>query len=209
MCSSDLTARVVFTNRDTYFRALFELYREQLEQGVLHINNYLSPVMLRNVTIVGLKLREYDWVHRFLEDNADRIVPTYAEREDIVTLCRAYLHFEKKEFKQTLSLINTLRYESLFTKMDERRIRLMCYYELKMHDSLSDLVNSFRKFISAHKKGIPENYIQENRLFLNFVQRILKAKIKSVREQRVLADKIRQVPVLPEKEWLLSKLGYV
>jgi len=56
------TARVVFTDRQTYFGALFDLYKEQLALNILHVNGYLSPVMLRNVTIVGLKRREFDWV---------------------------------------------------------------------------------------------------------------------------------------------------
>lgn len=199
-------ARVIFTDRQTYFGALFDLYKEQLELNILHVNGYLSPVMLRNVTIVGLKRREFDWVQQFLEENADRIVPSYLEREDIVTLCKAYLHFEKKEFHQALELINTLHYESLFTKMDERRMRLMCYFEMKMTGPLDDLVNSFRKFLTDHKKGIPPNYLEENRLFIHFIHKLTTANLKIRENRQSLADEIRLVPILPEKEWLLTKV---
>lgn len=200
------TARVVFSDRQTYFGALFDLYKEQLDLNILHVNGYLSPVMLRNVTIVGLKRREFDWVQHFLEENAERIVPTYLEREDIITLCKAYLHFEKKEFHRALELINTLRYESLFTKMDERRMRLMCYFEMHMIGPLDDLVNSFRKFLTDHKKGIPPNYLEENRLFIHFIHKLASANLKIRENRQTLADEIRQVPMLPEKEWLLAKV---
>ena len=201
------TARVVFTDRQTYFGALFDLYKEQLALNILHVNGYLSPVMLRNVTIVGLKRREFDWVQRFLEENTDRIVPTYLEREDIITLCKAYLHFEKKEFHEALELINTLHYESLFTKMDERRMRLMCYFEMRMNGPLEDLVNSFRKFLTDHKKGIPPNYLEENRLFIHFIHKLVSANLKIRENRQSLADEIRLVPILPEKEWLLAKVN--
>ncbi len=200
------TARAVFTDRQTYFGALFDLYKEQLAQNVLYVNGYLSPVMLRNITIVGLKLREFGWVQRFLEENASRIVPTYLERDDIVTLCKAYLHFEQQDFVRALELINSLHYDSLFTKMDERRMRLMCYFELRMNDLLDDLVNSFRKFLAAHKKGIPRSYIEPNRLFLHFIIKLYTTNLKIRKNRQALADEIRQVPVLPEKEWLLAKL---
>lgn len=199
-------ARVIFTDRQTYFGALFDLYKEQLALNILHVNGYLSPVMLRNVTIVGLKRREFDWVQRFLDENAERIVPSYLEREDIVTLCKAYLHFEKKEFHQALELINTLHYESLFTKMDERRMRLMCYFEMKMTGPLEDLVNSFRKFLTDHKKGIPPNYLEENRLFIHFIHKLGAVNLKIRENRQSLADEIRLVPILPEKEWLLAKV---
>lgn len=199
------TARLIFSDRQAYFRALFDLYREQLEQNILYVNGYLTPIMLRNITIVGLKLREFDWVHRFLQENADRIVPSFLEREDIVTLCRAYLHFEKGEYHDTLALINELRYESLFTKMDERRIRLMCYYELKLFDPLEDLVNSFRKLITINRKSIPEQYIKDNRLFINFLNKLAATRSDPKNKRQALAEEICQVPIMPEKEWLLAK----
>lgn len=201
------TARVVFSDRQMYFGALFELYKEQLALDILHVDGYLTPVILRNVTIVGLKRREFDWVQHFLEENADRIVPTYQEREDIVTLCKAYLHFEKKEFHTALERINSLHYESLFTKMDERRMRLMCYYEMRMSGPLEDLVNSFRKFLTDHKKGIPPNYLEENRLFIHFIHKLVSLNLKIRENRQSLADEIRLVPVLPEKEWLLAKVN--
>ncbi|MEI6409558.1 MAG: hypothetical protein WCR52_09260 [Bacteroidota bacterium] len=199
-------ARVIFSNRQTYFSELFELYKEQIKLGTLHINGYLTPVMLRNITIVGLKQREFNWVEQFIHDNSDKIVPTYVEREDTVALCKAYLHFEKKEYQKTLDVIHTLRYESLFTKMDERRLRMMCYYEMDLKSPLEDLINSFRKFITDHKKRIPVNYLEENRLFIQFIYKLCSTNLKNRENRQALSDEIRQVPILPEKEWLLTKV---
>ncbi|MCC6279266.1 MAG: hypothetical protein IT262_01600 [Saprospiraceae bacterium] len=201
------TARLIFKERETYFRELFELYKAQIELGVLHVNGYLSPVMMRNITIVGLKRREFDWVQMFLDENTDRIVPTYMEREDIITLCKAYLYFEKKEFNRALEMINSLRYESLFTKMDERRMRLLCYYELRMSGPLDDLINSFRKFLTDHKKKIPPAYLEENRLFIHFMHKLVSVNLKIRENKQALEDEIRQVAILPEKEWLLTKVN--
>jgi hypothetical protein len=199
------SARVIFTDRQTYFSELLELYKEQIQLDILHVNGYLTPVMLRNITIVGLKQREFDWVELFIKENSDKIVPTYVEREDTVALCKAYLHFEKKEYQETLDVIHTLRYESLFTKMDERRLRMMCYYEMDLKGPMEDLINSFRKFITDHKKRIPVNYLEENRLFIQFIHKLCSTNLKNRENRQALSDEIRQVPILPEKEWLLTK----
>lgn len=201
------TAPLLFTDRETYFKELFELYKEQIELGTLYFSGYLSPVMLRNITIVGIKRRAFEWVEDFLDKNADRIVPTYLEREDIILLCRAYLYFARGEFQRTLDMINMLRYDSLFTKMDERRLRLMCYFEMKISGPLEDLVNSFRKFLTDHKRKIPQGHLEANRMFIHFLHKIATSNHKNREQMRAIAEEIQQVGVLPEKEWLLSKVG--
>ncbi len=200
------TAALVYTERETYLRVLLGIYKEQIELDIIYVNGYLSPALLRNIAIMGLKQKEYDWVEWFLRENAERIVPTYQEREDILSLCWAYLYFEKGDFNGALDRINTLRYDNVFTKMDERRLRLMCYYELRIEGPFDDLVNSFRKFLTDHKTKTPMNYIEANRLFINYIYRL--ENLFQLKKDQLLAlyDEIAKVPVLPEKEWLLLKL---
>lgn len=200
------TARVVFTDRQTYFRALFDLYREQSDLDILHINGHLTPILLLNITVAGLKLQEFDWVQQFIDKNADKILPSYLERDDVVTLCKAHLHFEKKEFNETLEMINMLHYDNLFIKIDERRIRLMCYFELNLYLPLEDLIASFRKFLTDHKKSISSNYIKENRLFIHFMYKLAFDQLNARENRQALSDEISKVPVLPKKEWFLAKL---
>lgn len=200
------TARKVFKDRHAYFRAMFELYKEQLELDILHVNGYLSPMIFRNIAVVGLKLQEFDWVQQFIDKKADKIFPDHLERDDVVTLCRAYLHFEKKEFHESLEMVNRLRYDNIYIKMDERRMRLMCYFELQMQWTFEDLIHSFRKFLTDHKKRIPPNYLEDNRLFIHFIHKLASDQLDTRENRLALADEIRQVPVLPEKEWLLAKL---
>lgn len=199
-------APLIYTDRETYIKEIFELYKEQIELGILYINGYLSPVLLRNITVIGLKRREFDWVETFLEQNADKIVPSYLEREDIIMLCKAYLYFAKGDFHRTLDMINMLRCDNTITKMDERRLRLMCYYEIDFTNPFDDLINSFRKFLTDHKKKIPFAHIEVNRLFIHYIHKVAMSNYLSRGQIKLLFDEIQQVSVLPEKEWLLSKV---
>lgn len=198
-------AQAVFNDRYAYYKALFDLYQKQIALGTIYLNGYLSPMLLRNITIVGIKLGEFEWVEDFLEKNAERIVPSYKEREDTVVLCKAYLLFAKGEFQSTLDMINALRYDSLYTKMDERRLRLMCYFEMGIESPMEDLINSFRKFLTDHKKRIPAEYLEANRQFIHFVHKLSTVNLKNREAQVKLLEEIQQVAVLPEKEWILSK----
>ena len=200
------TAPIIHLEREIFLKEVFDLYRTQIDLGILYINGFLSPVLLRNITIFGLKLREFDWVEQFLQENADKIVPTYAEREDIVALCKAYLYFGRGDFLKTLDMINTLHCDNIFTKMDERRLRLMCYYEMNIGDPFDDLVNSFRKFLTDHKKKTPESHITVNRLFIHYIHKIAASNYLKKDQLLAIAEEVQQVPVLPEKEWLLAKI---
>lgn len=200
------TMPVIYPNRQSYYKELFTLYKEQIEMGILYIGGYLSPVMLRNITIVGIKLREFEWVSHFIHDNADKIVPSYLEREDIVALCRAYLFFAQGAYNQCLDMINILKYDNVFTKMDERRLRLMCYFELGISSPFNDLIHSFRKFLVDHQKLIPQHYVESNRLFIHYAHKIANcplARRKTILKN--LAAEIEQISLLPDKDWLLSK----
>ncbi len=200
------TAALAYTEREAYLRILFGIYKEQIELDIIYINGFLSPALLRNITIMGLKQKEFDWVEWFLHQNAERIVPTYLEREDILSLCWAYLYFEKGDFNAALDRINALRYDNVFTKMDERRLRLMCYYELRIDGPFDDLVNSFRKFLTDYKSKTPMSYIEANRLFINYIHRLSNLFLLKKDQLQALYEEIEKVQVLPEKEWLLRKL---
>lgn len=199
-------AQEIFPDRNVFLKEVFSLYKEQMALGTLYISGYIAPTLVRNITIVGIKRREFDWVEDFLEKNAGKIVPTYLEREDIIHLCRAYLYFAKGEFQRTLDVINMLRYDSLFTKMDERRLRLMCYFEMGIQGPLGDLINSFRKFLADHKKKIPAGYLEANRMFIYYVHKISSTVFSTKAQRKALADEILQVAILPDKEWLLAKI---
>jgi hypothetical protein len=90
--------------------------------------------------------------------------------------------------------------------MDERRLRLMCYYELRYADPFDDLVNSFRKFLTDRKIQTPKNYIEANRKFIKYIHKLSTIHLLAKEQIRALNDEIAQTPVLPEKEWLLLKL---
>lgn len=193
---------------DQRYAELFDLYQLQLEDKTIYVGGHLLPMIFRNIITVALKLKEIDWATQFLERHQQLIVPDYQEREDMVSLCKALLLFEQKEYDHALDYLNQLEYNNIYTKLDERRIRLKIYYELNYEDTFDDLINSFRKFISTNKTQINEVYIELNRNFINIINTLNRLNIHTdlKMQLRILKEEIQGMTLLAEKGWLLEKL---
>ncbi len=196
-------------SRQERYVELFELYQLQLKDQTIYSDGYLQPLSFRNIITVALKLKENRWAEQFLEEHQTLIVPDYTEKEDMVSLCKALILFEQKQYDQTLDFLNLLKYNNVYTKLDERRVRLKVYFELGFDDLFDDLINSFRKFISKNKTQINEVYINLNRNFVNAINTMQKLKYEVKNQQAKRNDliiKIQTMSLIAEKEWLLTKL---
>ncbi len=190
-----------------YYAELFDLYKLQLKKEIIYTNGYLIPMIFRNIITVALKLEEIDWAEQFLLEHQDRIIPDYIEKEDMVSLCKALVLFEQQKYEEALNYLNLLKYNNIYTKLDERRIRLKIYYELSYEDLFDDLVNSFRKFISKNQKQINEVFIQLNRNFVNMVNKLnMHHTFSTGEEQKQFRKEMQEMNLLAEKNWLLGKL---
>ncbi len=188
---------------------LFDLYQLQLQDQTLYSNGYLQPTIFRNIITVALKLKENDWAEQFLKDQQALIMPDYVEKEDMVSFCKALILFEQEKYEEALDFLNLLKYNNVYTKLDERRVRLKVYYELEFEDPFDDLINSFRKFISKNKAQINEVYIDLNRNFINAINAIRKLTYEienqEIKRNELVAE-IKEIQLIAEKDWLLEKL---
>jgi hypothetical protein len=201
------TAQLIFSDRKAYYKELFQLNQIQLDNGVAFVHNYLLPTRFRNTVQIGLNLGELVWVEQYIAEYGKRIIPDYAEKEDIVQLCTAMLKFEKKDYDGVLDLLNQYAFSHLFTKMDERRLRLKTYYELDLDSLFEGLVNSFRKFLHDNQEQLSKTVLQLNRNFLNYMFALSRIRPKDQPALQKIETDIRDTGILPEKEWLLQKIA--
>ena len=193
------TARQVSRgNRAVFFNSLFELYKIQLEKAVIYIDNNLHPQVFYNIFAVANALREHDWLKIFLKEHQYRILPEYAKKDDVFSLCSAILSFNACNFEETLDFLNNIQVENINFKIIERRVRLKTYYELQEWDLLESLINSFRKFLTDCKAKLPETALQPQRDFIRVLSCLYKKEVTKIN--------LEEVAQLPDYEWILQKI---
>jgi len=85
-------------------------------------------------------------------------------------------------------------------------LRLKIYYELGYDNSFEDLVNSFRRLLTAKNGTIPPHHLQANRDFITIIHKIYKLNFAPSSKAHKIASHIESIEMLPEKAWLLKKL---
>ncbi len=183
-----------------------DLYSKQLDDEVIYIDGYLLPRIFKNIVTVALRLGHLDWTEQFLENNKDKIVPEYENREDVYSYSLAQLYFKQQKIDDVLDVLNRTVFNDIYTKMDIRRMYLKVYYEMEYDDMLEDMVNSFRVFLTSHQDVIPAVHIQAHRDFTNIIYNIYRTMEKDTKRITNIENQIDEINVLPERSWLSEKL---
>ena len=64
---------------EPYVREAFELYCQSLENGLLLVQGQITPWSYKNVVTIGLRLKEFDWVEKFIHDFSTLLDIRYRE----------------------------------------------------------------------------------------------------------------------------------
>ncbi|MEO1518962.1 MAG: hypothetical protein AAFV95_28360 [Bacteroidota bacterium] len=184
---------------------LFELYRHHLSKGYLFHQGGLTPGVFKNIVWISLIVGAHEWVKQFLDDHKDRIVGT-AHPHDVYQLNLANYYFHRQQYDESLNHLKDT-YEDFFYQLAAKRLRIKIYFE-NQSDLLDSQINAFRLYLRRLSKGkLPELARQSNNAFINMLKQIrLPRTHNNPRRIQSLQQKIRQIEVIKEKEWLLEKL---
>lgn len=189
-----------------YYSELFHLYKMQINQSDQYIEDFLIPVVYKNIVTVALKLEEIEWIENFTSLYTKKVSTNHPDKKDVFDLCEALINFSKQNYLQALDLLNKTRMKNLYYKLEERRLRLKIYYELSYYLLLNDSINNFRKFLSDNRTHIADYYLKANRNFINATYALFKAHTTKKENMAKFKTIIDQMEVLPEKDWLDLKV---
>jgi hypothetical protein len=134
---------------------LFELYRVQLEQGLLIEEGFLSEWNYKNVVAAGLRLRLYDWVRQFIEDNKHNLAPEFKDNAYKFNL--ASYHLALGQHHEAMILLREVEYRDQLYNLGAKTMLLQTYYELSEYEPLFSLTESFRQLL-MRDKTMSENF---------------------------------------------------
>ncbi len=188
-----------------YLELAYNFYREDLERGLLYYNNGLTPGLMRNVSAVGLKQKQYDWVLNFLQNHRKRIIGV-EDQEEIYQFNLAHYYFELKDYDMTLQSLSD-HYNDLYYRISAKRLEIKVYYEQESV-LLEPKMDAFKVFIHRlSRKKLLHNHREGNNNFINALRQIITPGVfKNDKRIARVAKRIREQDVIIEKYWLLEKL---
>lgn len=192
-----------------FYDELFDIYNEMLSNKVIFSSKtgHISLVNFKNFAIVGVNLKNYQWVESFINSNRKKLAP--AERENGYNYCMGILSFEKGDFNKALEYAGKTKYEDIFYKMEIRVLTIKIYYELALFDELSYVTDGFRHFLAGNKP-IPAYLKEANRNFIRMIEQLKKVKLKNdLQAAEELRKKISDAQFIMSRIWLLKKLDEV
>lgn len=198
-------ARCYNKGRKEFLGKVFDMYRTHIERGFMYSEGGILGLQFNNIVQVGLRNKQYDWVHKFLLKYQYDIVATDYPKE-VFDLNLANYYFEVGRFEEALNLLS-FTFESPEHKIHARRQELKIYYELK-NPLLDDKVDAFKVLLydwSKKKVISPINFEAYNN-FTDLLRQIMRTPKSDMGRIERLFEKMQEKRLIAERDWLFEKL---
>ena len=184
-----------------YFAKLFTVYKAQLKSGCSYdANGFISPITLRNILTVSLRLQEYQWSEELIKSHHEKL--PLLHRDENYNALLARLYYVKKEYAKAMRLLAQSEPVDFLNNISSRVLLLKCYYETDDYNALDNSLENFRIYLIRHKnKGY--HYIFHIN-FLKYLKRIVKASVLAKGKKALFIEKLKSEKQIAEKAWLLQ-----
>jgi len=184
-----------------YFPKLFTVYKAQLKSGCSYDGNgFISPITLRNVLTVSLRLQDYKWSEELIKSHYERLPVLHRDENYNALLARLY--YVKKEYTKAMRLLAQSEPVDFLNNISARVLLLKCYYETDDYNALDNSLENFRIYLLRHKnKGY--HYIFHTN-FIKYLKRIVKASVLPKGKKALFLEKLTNEKQIAEKAWLLQ-----
>lgn len=165
---------------------LFGLYQDQLKSGLLLEEGVMSEWNYKNIVAASLRLKQHDWVRKFIEDYKDSLAPEFQENAYRFNL--ASYHLSLGQPHEAMLLLREVEYSDLRYNLGAKTMLLQTYYELEEYEPLFSLTESFRQLL-MRDKTMSENF---RKGYYNLFRLTRKAAYLRSRLDYLSADKAQQ-----------------
>ena len=196
-----------------YGRKLLNVYKIEIENGLLLINGRVPDATCKNIVMMALHLQETDWVIHFLETYEDFI------DEEVLTFNKAFVFFQQKRYKQVSSLLEKIDFKEGLLRLSAKGLQLRTYYELyqkynddfEYEEKLELFLRSFYTFLNRKKEHFPRHYIYYINL-TSFIKKLfmLHYELKIDKDElEKISNEVENTIEVTEKDWLREKIAEV
>jgi hypothetical protein len=187
-----------------YIEEAFDLYMNGIDHEVLLENGYLSHIAYKNTVAIGLHLEKFEEVKALIPRGKDLLHLEY--QESYVHYNTANFYFATKDYDKAIQLLISMEYDDLFMTIGAKLLLLKIYVTEESFDLLESFLHSFAQFV-RRKSELSSTHKQSFLDTIRLTQKVVDAYTK--KQKAALIEEITATNPLPEKRWLLERLGVV
>ncbi|MCB0552864.1 MAG: hypothetical protein KDD02_04875 [Phaeodactylibacter sp.] len=187
-----------------YFSELFDIFKQGMESGLLLKAEVLDPQDYKNIITVGLYVREFDWVERFIQQFTAQLPE--ANQENALTYNLAKVYFHKEQYEKVIEQLREVEYKSLVYALGGKLMLLKTYFELGEFLAMDSLIDSFRIYL-RRKKEISREVRQQYLNVLRFVKKLSAVDTRNKEAIAKIQKEVEACTALAAKKWILEKIG--
>lgn len=184
---------------------------------VVDVKQSISVADFKNIVTIYARIGSFSKATEVLQQYIQFVEES--KRSDALLFGKATVAFYKKDFKAVLRFLFLMGKspKDIFFEYDRRTLQSRALYELRddkdYHDSLPDLLESFRRFSGVHKQKIAKSQQLQYKNFFEAIRGLKKLydskhKNKLVPEDldRLEKEFVEQTH-LPHRNWFLEKIA--
>lgn len=193
---------------------LFELQKTLLQNKILIENGWLSHITYRNIVSIAIKLNEYKWAEKFIENYKEKVHPVH--RENAFNLSTSNLLYAKQNYSETIVLLNQVEFTDVYYACTAKFTLLKSYYALKEWETLDYFVSAFQLYLKRNKE-ISTTFKKSSENFVKYFKKLLLIiKQKDYKDNSYLNKKINDLKqalqedkMVANKAWLLTEINNI
>ena len=188
------------TGELAYVKETLLLYQWGFNNKILLDNGVMSPYNYKNAQLLAIKIEDFDWAEKFLNDFKPFLPEK--ERENIYNYNLAIFHFRKNNYKTAMMLLQQVNLKETLFNLDARRLLARIYFDVKEMTALESHIESSKVYLHRQKDIGYQKEMYSN--FFKFLEKVLKLN-NSHEEKQKLHDEISETKLVAEKDWLLQQ----
>ena len=201
------TFKINLRTAESDYKNAFEIIKFQLRMKIYKESDesYISVTEFRSIFMIGLYLKEYDWLKKFIKKYINEVAPEY--RTSLYNLLHAHIKFHEKKYDEALDSVNKVKFEQHIYKQDVRKLQLLIYFELGHLESVLSLISSYKEFLN-NNKNITEITKKSSFVFLHFISKLVKLN-ENFNDYDLLdlKSEVDKNPHAIYKDWLVEKIN--
>src|SRR4030095_10597366 len=189
-----------------FYRVLFDIYNEKLNRGFdedIRFRNYPTN-NYRDYVVVGLRLKEHEWVDNFITKYGKLLPDDY--KPDEINITRAMLHLSKNEPDKAMKFLEKTKRKNYLHYIDISEMKMRIYYDKNDLISAEEEMIRMNKYISGNET-IPKQRKDNYENFVRMFKKILQLKDKFSEEKLAkIETTMQRMPTFFRRAWIEEKL---
>lgn len=185
-----------------FVREAFEIYQDTFQQAILLENGVLSRRTYLNAILIAIRLKEYDWVEKAIEEYTHYVETDY--QASFRDYCEARLAFERQNYSQARKLLIYFDSNDILISLMGKTMLLKIYYEEDEYDALESLLESMKTYLKRKKViGYHKDVFQN---MLKYTQKLVRINPFDKDKRVTLREEIEKASPLTDRPWLLEQI---